>query len=498
MFANTRLPRQLRCAAALALMTASVAAHAAATITIINADPAGSGFNDPTAATPVGGNNGTTLGQQRLNVFNKAAEIWGGVLDSTVPIRIRANFTPLTCTASSGTLGSAGPFSASANFANAPRQNTWYPVALASKLAGADLAPTPGVDPHIVARFNSNIGTTNCLATSSWYLGLDNAPPANQIDLLVVLLHEFAHGLGFLTLTSSSTGAQFGTAPNQFPSIWDYFLLDITTNKRWSEMSDTERVASAINARGVVWDGGAVRTGVAGTGTPTTGRVAADGRLSRVRADGVLDRGSAQLAVSGPGLNTELPVGVAQFGAPTPTAPLSQAVVAAQDGSGAPTLACNALVNGAQVSGKIALIDRGTCSFTTKVLNAQQAGAVAVIIADNAAGSPPGELGGTDPTITIPSVRITQADGQRLRTALGSGTVTATLSRNPYRFAGAEPRGRALMYTPNPVQTGSSVSHFDVSASPNLLMEPSITSTLRSNVRAPNDLTLELLRDIGW
>ena len=50
---------------------------------------------------------------------------------------------------------------------------------------------------------------------------------------------------------------------------------------------------------------------------------------------------------------------------------------------------------------KIALIDRGTCGFTIKVKNAQDAGAIAVIVADNIAGSPPAPMGGADATITI-------------------------------------------------------------------------------------------------
>ena len=52
--------------AALALASAALVSHAAATITIVNANEPGVGFNDPTPALPVGGNNGTTLGQQRL------------------------------------------------------------------------------------------------------------------------------------------------------------------------------------------------------------------------------------------------------------------------------------------------------------------------------------------------------------------------------------------------------------------------------------------------
>jgi hypothetical protein len=54
------------------------------------------------------------------------------------------------------------------------------------------------------------------------------------------------------------------------------------------------------------------------------------------------------------------------------------------------------------------------------------------------------------------------------------------------------------MYTPNPYQGGSSVSHFDTSAFPNLLMEPNINGDLTHNVMPPWDLTLPLLKDIGW
>ena len=54
----------------------------AATITIVNQDGLNEGFNDPTPAAPVGGNNGATIGQQRLNVFQEAADIWGALLPS--------------------------------------------------------------------------------------------------------------------------------------------------------------------------------------------------------------------------------------------------------------------------------------------------------------------------------------------------------------------------------------------------------------------------------
>src|SRR5512134_3636267 len=90
------------------LALASVTLANAAVITILNNDGAGEGFNDPTPAVPVGGNPGLTVGQQRLNVFQHAANIWGALLPSTVTILVRAQFDPQTCTTTSAVLGSAG------------------------------------------------------------------------------------------------------------------------------------------------------------------------------------------------------------------------------------------------------------------------------------------------------------------------------------------------------------------------------------------------------
>jgi hypothetical protein len=66
------------------------------------------------------------------------------------------------------------------------------------------------------------------------------------------------------------------------------------------------------------------------------------------------------------------------------------------------------------------------------------------------------------------------------------------------RIAGADVNGNPLLYTPNPLVSGSSVSHWDVTASPNLLMEPNINPDLTTTLTAPIDLTLPLLKDLGW
>lgn len=71
--------------------------------------------------------------------------------------------------------------------------------------------------------------------------------------------------------------------------------------------------------------------------------------------------------------------------------------------------ACGPAANAAALSGKIALIDRGNCNFTVKVKNAQLAGAIGVIMVNNIDGIV--LMGGSDNTITIPAVFITQDDG---------------------------------------------------------------------------------------
>src|SRR5688572_6955192 len=137
---------------------------------IVNVNAPGVGFNDPTATQPVGGNTGTTLGEQRIIAFQHAAAIWSARLDSNVPIRIRAQFVAL----GPGVLGSAGPVSVVRDFPNAPIPATWYHVALANKLAGVDLLPA---NDDINANFSTNF---------NFYLGLDNNH-GPQNDLVAVL-----------------------------------------------------------------------------------------------------------------------------------------------------------------------------------------------------------------------------------------------------------------------------------------------------------------------
>ncbi len=221
---------------------------ASAHITIINNDGPGEGFNDPTPFVPVGGNPAQTVGDARLIAFEFAANLWGSVLESSVEIKVRGQWDPLTCTPVSGVLGAAGTLSVLRNFAGAPQVNTWYPMALANSLSGVDNDPA---NPDIEATFNSDLGTPGCLTASGWYYGLDGNPPAGNFDFVSVLLHELCHGLGFQTFM-----AQNGTKLGGFN---DTYLLNLihppTVPPNYPAMTNAQRQACNLADPNVFWTG---------------------------------------------------------------------------------------------------------------------------------------------------------------------------------------------------------------------------------------------------
>lgn len=467
----------LRHAAAALLLACAWSGAQAATIIVVNNNEPNAGFNDPTPLEPVAGNSGRTLGAQRLIAFQHAADLWGGTITSSVPIRISATFEPLPCDANGAVLGAAGAAEIFSDFSKAPRK-AWYPSALASKLAGADMA-TDG-QPHIRARFNSRLGLfPDCLPGAPFYLGTDNQH-GGQVDLVSVLLHEIAHGLGFQSFTDDATGEQY---ENQ-PSVWDFYLVDSRSNRPWSAMSQDERRLSAISGPYLAWNGPLVMAALGQVLKPQS-TLAISGR-SAGRAKGNYEVGDASF---GPAL-----------GAAAVSAQLMP-VVDQADGSG---LACTALdaKNARAVHGNIALVERGTCSFTVKARMLQDAGAKGMLVAENTAG-PVTPLGGFDAGITIPSVRIGLDAGKALKAALAKrkadrSGVMASLGIDPARLAGTDLGKRIRMHSPIENEPGSSVSHFTVDARGNQLMEPAINQDLQHAVSPVQDLTYTLLQDIGW
>ena len=329
-------------------------------------------------------------------------------------------------------------------------------------------------------RSNVNLGTPGCLTGSFWYYGLDGNHGTN-VDFVAVLQHEMGHGVGFQTFTNGTTGAFNGTSP----SVWDHFLLGTATGLTWAQMTAAQRVASAISVNGLVWSGPGVTAAI----------------------PSVLRQGLATVTISGLAAGAAAGAygaGEASFGAALTAAPVTAPVMPVLEANGTRSLGCTAFsTNQAKaVNGRIAIIDRGTCGFAVKAKNAQNAGAVGVIIHNNVAGAAPA-LGGSDPTVVVRTVGLSLNDGNTIRASLnrlsrtGSGVV-ASLGLTGSQFAGADALGRALMFAPNPFQGGSSVSHFDTTMTRNQLMEPSISGDLTQSLIPPLDMSFPLLQDIGW
>jgi len=159
---------------------------------------------------------------------------------------------------------------------------------------------------------------------------------------------------------------------------------------------------------------------------------------SEVRTFSLLPYCETAAAASATGFNVLTPANLAgsyQLAAPTwggnylNTTAYGQLVLA-NDGSANPTLGCNAFVNAAAMAGNIAVIDRGTCEFGLKALNAQNAGAVAAIIINNTGGLIQMGAGAQSPSVTIPVIMITQADGNAIKAHLSGGNpATAILGQ---------------------------------------------------------------------
>lgn len=415
-----------------------------AEIRIVNANGSGEGLNDRTRADPVGGNPGTTVGEQRLIASQYAAALWSANLGNQVPISIRAEFVDLDCSGASAVLGAAGP----TLLYDASR----YPAALANERAGRDL--DPGRE-EIEARFNGRVGQPDC-AVTAWYPGLDNAGPAGTTDLASVFLHELAHGMGFIKSTTAFRDR----------------ARDDASGALLSQLSGADYDAAVRRPQGVSWVGPAVRA--------TKG--------------GVLDRTDGVLRLPD---GRAFPVARARFGPGhvSLTAPL---VLARDADGGTANDACGPI---APATGALVLAERSlqpdgglVCFVAQRALNAQDAGAVGLLVRHRQPGTGPvSYTGDAGVGLTIPVWGTSFEDGATLEDFLVSGGSTVTVDADG-RSAGENLAGDVLLYTPSAFSDGSSVGHWDSSASPDLLMEPNINPRLPRNL----DLTPAALQDLGW
>jgi MYXO-CTERM domain-containing protein len=455
---------KLRILVVAALLLAVPPAVLAAELNIENTRAAG--FSDPTPATPLGVNPGTTRGDQALIVFQTAAAMWGATVRSTVPILIDSQFDSVTtnsefqCTSQGTVLAYTQPtgyFSSNSY----PNPNAGYPIPLANALLGT--YTSTATESQFQVNINADLGTSKCDFPAAWYFGLDTQIPQDGISLLTTLLHEFGHGLGFSSLVNPSTGQ--GAPPL---SIFDFHIWDVADDAAWVTRSTAERKQLVTTPNSLAFQGPAVQADI-----PTY--LAAPPTLFTTFNSVTTDLNFSQGEFSGPLSGT------------------GQLVAAV------PLDACSSLSNSNEVQGKFALIERSladagvVCTFLSKAERAADAGAIGVIIYDSV---PEGliDMSGT-PALNIPATFISNTDGTTLQTQLASGTVTAGFGTST-QISNTDPTGKmVLLYTPSTLKAGSSLIHWNNNSYPHTLM---LEFANQADIRLNMDFTPDVMSDLGW
>lgn len=206
--------------------------------------------------------------EEAQRAFQLAVDLWETHIDSSVPIRIQANWEPLE----DGVLGAAGP-SLFADFQGAPERETWYAAALADALAGTELGSP--AEPDIFAFFNSTF--------SNWHFreDLDGGTPGGLFDFTTVVFHEIGHGLGFTgsfdlddgipengdeCLGDESGVGCWGEPTGDgllLPIIFDRFAEDAAGVSLLNEQvypNPSVELADALESEALFFDGTSVRT----------------------------------------------------------------------------------------------------------------------------------------------------------------------------------------------------------------------------------------------
>jgi len=228
----------------------------------------------------------------------------------------------------------------------------------------------------------------------------------------------------------ATQGIEWAVDPNQDGNLSDH--LDIINLSLGSQFGETAN--STVTAVENAAAAGVIVVAAAGNEGDTTYITASPAVATRaISVAATYDDGSraGDLDVLSPAeVAGDYEAWSASFGGGTDAAGITAPVVLALDAadSAGPSTsdACSTLTNAAALAGKLALIDRGTCTFVSKVKRAQAAGALGVIIANNVAGQI--NMGGGDPTVTVPAIAISQADGTKLKGKLSSPGVEATLT----------------------------------------------------------------------
>ena len=265
----------------------------------------------------------------------------------------------------------------------------------------------------------------------------------NNVDAYTDQLSPDGFSNGDLRATTTSTGSfgwTYDTAlepvANQgqmMAAVTSAFYVTNWLHDYWYDSGFNEAAGNAqfdnFGRRGVAGDGMKVEVQdayLAGARNNANVSTPLDGFSPRMQLyvwDGPDTVRTVTLAPGG-----SIPSGLARYG--RQSFDVTADVVLADDGAGTVTDGCQPLTNA--VTGMIVLADHGPCNYELQTLNAMNAGAVGLLIADDSGSTTPLILPDDpfiSPTITIGTLSITQADGDALKAAMASGPVSAHLLR---------------------------------------------------------------------
>ncbi len=253
-------------------------------------------WNDPTPRSAAGGNNGTTVGQQRRNALLEAARLLSREMRSPVPIRIKACWAdacddPLSpgadssrCSTSGAVLGFAFPrdlfirrqaqirdsqgrlqIATRDNVPVLPRAQTWYSGTAVSRLAGTRTCAITGKscagDYEIRITFNNRIGEPGIFFGRNWWYGFTGQSPSTGPDFVSTAMHEITHGLGFINYLNSGFNFDepLGAKLLGYDDIYSANAVSVDAGtgavSRFTEIGNAQREAALKSLTQLRWDG---------------------------------------------------------------------------------------------------------------------------------------------------------------------------------------------------------------------------------------------------
>ncbi len=231
-------------------------------------------WNDPTPVTPVGGNPGTTRGEQRRNAMIESLRQLAAGFDSETPIIVRGCWDNLNAEATGATLAAASPdnfllddntlvFSSGGSLPAAPylpSKYAFYSSAPASRLGGTRACALQGGScasvTDMTITYNKRIGEPGVLGGAQYYLGY-NAVPPGSVDFVGVSVHELGHGLGFISLVrlTANNNGPVGSLPFDRDDIFARQMVDnrVFPNPQFTRLTNAQRADVMVGITGLSW-----------------------------------------------------------------------------------------------------------------------------------------------------------------------------------------------------------------------------------------------------